>query len=159
VENGTKQDDIKMTGLNLLQKFQRFFPLGYRLFMKIAEPRTVRIGFFGIYICILVAGIAVLTHPPRSFQHVDILWTTLNMAIAVFLILGSVLSAVAVLPGIWWLERTGLWGMFAGMALFALFTSGAFSSIGIAFILVFALRWREIRRFQLAPLKLEPRKG
>lgn len=141
-----------------MNNFQKIFPLGYRLFLKIAEPRVVRLGFFAAYICMTVAGATVFLHPPRSFQNVEIYWTTLNWVLAAFLLLGGVLSACAVLPGIWWLERAGLAAMITAMVLFSVFASGVYASITIAISIFLALRWREIRRYQLAPLKTEPRK-
>ncbi|WNN94537.1 membrane protein [Arthrobacter phage Lewando] len=147
-----------MTGLNLLQKLQRFFPLGYKLFLKIAEPRVVRLAFFTVYICMTVGGATVFIRPPRSFQNIEIYWLTLNLVLAAFLILGGILSSIAVLPGIWWLERTGLAAMITAMLLFSIFASGAYGSITLAIAILLALRWREIRRYQLAPLKSEPRK-
>lgn len=142
-------------------KWQTAFPLGYKLFLKIAEPRIVRLGFFGVYLFLISTGFAVLLRPPRSIQHVELVLgaTTLVWTLGVFLTLGGIASALAVLPGIWWLERTGIFMMGAGMALFAVFTAGPYASIACAFILIFALRWREIRRYQLAPLEIvEPRK-
>lgn len=159
VESGIEPIDIQMTGHILLQKFQHFFPLGYRLFLKIAEPRVVRLGFFAAYICMTIGGATVFIHPPRSFQNIEIYWLTLNWVLAAFLLLGGILSSVAVLPGIWWLERTGLAAMITAMLLFSIFASGAYGSITIAIAILLALRWREIRRYQLAPLKtVESRK-
>jgi hypothetical protein len=105
-----------------------------------------------------IGGATVFIHPPRSFQNIEIYWLTLNWVLAAFLILGGLLSAAAVLPGIWWLERVGLTAMITAMLLFSLFATSAYGSITLAISILLSLRFREIRRYQLAPLKTEPRK-
>lgn len=135
---------------------QRIFPLGYRLFMKIAEPRVVRLLHFGIYICLLVAGAGVLLHPPGSFEGV--LGITLVMSFGGFIFIGAILSALSVLPGIWWLERVGLILLATGLGIYTLAVLGLHGSIvslsiPIGFILTLVLRWREIKRYQFAPIR------
>jgi len=149
-------DQIRMS----MHHLQAVVPWAYKLFMKIAEPRVVRLGFFGVYICLMSLGTTILLRPPKSFQNIDMLWSvlTLHFVLSSFLILGGLLSAASVLPGIWWLERTGLFVMGSGLLLFCIFSASPYVSIAIALVLVFALRWREIRKYQLAPLKIEPRK-
>lgn len=137
-----------------MNKWQRIFPWGYHLFMKIAEPRTVRLLHFGIYIALATAGAMILLNPPRSFEN--ILGVALLYMFGVFVFGGAAVAAVAVLPGIWWLERVGLIALGTGMGIYIIIivclgTSPIGLSISIAFILTFILRWREIRRYQLAP--------
>jgi hypothetical protein len=124
------------------------------VFLKIAEPRVVRLVQFGIYVCMLDAGHYVLTTPPHSFQGV--LGQTLVNVFGSFVAGGALLGAIAVLPGIWWLERVGIIALATGLAMYSVIAislgiSPVGFAIGIAFILTFVQRWMEIRRFQLAP--------
>ena len=138
----------------LLTKLQTLFPWLYNLFLKIAEPRVVRLLHFGIYICMLVGGSAALFRTPQNFTNL-IGWA-LSFMLGLFIFFGAMLSAIAVLPGIWWLERVGLIALTTGMAMYivtiiALGASPLGFVVPIAFALTFALRWIEIRRYQLAP--------
>jgi len=139
-----------------MDKWQRIFPWGYRLYNKIAEPRVVRLLHFGIYITLLIAGVGVLVHTPRSFEGV--LGVLLVYIFGGFVAIGALLAAFSVLPGIWWLERAGISLLWSGLGLYFLITIGigasvVTSAIPIGFILTLVLRWREIKRFQLAPIK------
>lgn len=139
-----------------MNRWQRIFPWGYRLFLKIKEPRMVRLLHFGIYTTLLIAGVGVLVHTPRSFEGV--LGVLLVYTFGGFIALGSTLAALSVLPGIWWLERAGISLLWSGLGLYFLITIGlgasvVTSAIPIGFILTLILRWREINRFQLAPIK------
>ncbi len=123
-------------------------------FSLIAEPRVIRLVQFGIYLCMVGAGAFVLATPPHSFNGV--LGPQLVMVFGIFVLVGAVFGAIAVLPGIWWLERAGILSLSTGLAIYAIvaFTLGT-SLVGtlvcIAFGLTFVQRWSEIRRFQLAP--------
>ena len=75
------------------------FPALYRAYMLVAEPRLVRIILFVIYLVFLVAGGLVINQPPENF--VEALTSRLVLMFGCFLLLGGVLSAVAVLPGLW----------------------------------------------------------
>ncbi|MEX1078872.1 MAG: hypothetical protein WED09_07175 [Homoserinimonas sp.] len=123
-------------------------------FLLIAEPRVVRLVQFGIYVCLLTAGWFVLTTPPRSFEGV--LGQSLVTILGCFILVGGTLGAVAVLPGVWWLERVGILALATGLAMYSIIvvTLGASPIgvlMGVAFILTFVQRWMEIRKFQLAP--------
>lgn len=138
----------------MLNKLKNSFPLGYRLFMKIAEPRVVRLVHFGIYIAFMVAGISIINYPPSSFQ--DAIGDTLMDILGAFIFLGATFGALAVLPGIWWLERTGILALGTGMAMSIVVTISVHApafviALPIAFIMTYILRWIEIRRYQLAP--------
>lgn len=124
------------------------------LFMKIAEPRVTRLLQFGIYICMMIAGYGVIVHPPTTFE--SLVGTNLVFIFGMFIALGSLMGAVAVLPGIWWLERVGIISLVTAMAMYSVFViSLGASLIGIAVPVAFALsfvqRWQEIRKYQLAP--------
>lgn len=139
-----------------MSKFQRIFPFGYRLYTKIAEPRVVRIIHFAIYAMLLIAGSGVLLNPPKSFQGV--LGVTLVMCVGGFVSLGSFLGLISVLQGIWWLERSGVIALWTGIGLYVLVILGLRGSLvatalPIVVILTLVLRWREIKRYQLAPIR------
>lgn len=126
------------------------------IFYKIAEPRITRLIYLTIYGLLLVAGISTFTSPPLRFENA--VGTTLVIILGLFTVLGAFLSFLAVLPGIWWLERSGLLAMMTAVAMYIalLFTLEA-SPFGLAIsatlFLRFILRWLEIRPYQLAPRK------
>lgn len=141
-----------------MSSFQRNVPFLYKLFMKIAEPRVVRLIHFGVYAALLWAGLAVFTNPPESFKM--ILDPARVFALGAFLSLGSLMAFIAVLPGIWWLERIGLIGMGAGMGIYIVIVIDLGSSplglgVTFAFLLFFLRRWLEIKGSQLAPTRRE----
>lgn len=129
-------------------------PMLHYIFMKIAEPRVLRIMHFAIYICMGVAGIGIIFHPPSRFQSVvglDLLYL-----FAAFITFGSLFAAVAVLPGIWWLERVGIIMLTTSMGMYVVIICTLGSSVvaiavAIALTCTFGQRWVEIRGAQLAP--------
>jgi hypothetical protein len=131
-----------------------WFPLARDMYLKIAEPRFIRILQFAVYICMLVAGIGIMAQPPHAFK--SILGLTLVYIMASFLTFGALAGAVAVLPGVWWLERAGLLALATAMLCYmililALGTSPMGIAIAIAFASTFVQRYLEIRGPQLAP--------
>lgn len=130
------------------------------LFLKIAEPRVIRLMLFVIYGYMIISGLGVLYHPPKNFEGV--LGLTLVYIFGSFIFIGGLCAIAAVLPGIWWLERAGIVSLISGMGLYtlAIVALGASTlGIGVAvcFGLFFAIRWQEIKRFQLAPLEPKER--
>lgn len=124
------------------------------LFLKIAEPRVVRIVQFVVYVSLTAAGWYVLTHPPQSFLFV--IGPGLVFVFGGFLTFGGVVGCIAVLPGIWWLERMGVVALWTGLSIFAVIVF----SLGISYVGFFVaialggslvIRWTEIRRYELAP--------
>lgn len=145
--------------MDVRRRVQRFsiehrMPILHFLFMKVAEPRVIRIMHFGIYICMMISGIGVIIGPPETLQSV--LGHILIYVFGGFVFLGALLSAFAVLPGIWWLERVGIIMLATSMSMYvvAIFALGA-SVVGIvvalALTLSFFQRWVEIKDAQLAP--------
>lgn len=127
----------------------------YSAYYKIAEPRVVRIIQFWIYVGMLSAGALILISVPRSLENV--VGHGFVVMFACFLILGSAFAAFAVLPGIWWLERTGLALLGTGLMMYlAIIIYLNSSPVGIAvssiIILTLVQRWLEIKGSQLAPL-------
>jgi hypothetical protein len=134
--------------------FRAVARLAVFLFLKIAEPRVVRLIQFVVYVALTAAGWYVLTHPPQSFLFV--LGPQLVMVFGSFLTFGGAVGSIAVLPGIWWLERMGVVALWTGLSIFAVIAA----TLGISyvgFLITIALggslgiRWTEIRRYELAP--------
>lgn len=127
----------------------------YFVYMKIAEPRIIRLLQFGVYVCMLLAGTLILIRAPHTLQGMSS-----GMFIPVlggFLVLGGLCSGVAVLPGIWWLERAGLMLLGFGLLMYMVIvlwlnSSPIGVSMSIAFIITFIQRWLDIKGSQLAPL-------
>lgn len=134
--------------------WQRHLPLSYKIFMLIAEPRVSRLIQFGVYLCMATAGIYTLFAPPKSFE--DIVEPVFIYIMGAFILSGAIFAFVGVLPGIWWLERVGLIALMTGISIYAVIVISLGSSpvgvaVVLAFDLTFALRWRDIRQYQLAP--------
>ena len=123
--------------------------------MMIAEPRIRRIMYFGIYACLTIAGSGVFYNPPRALAGIlgGYLWIWI---FASFIVLGALLALIAVLPGIWWLERAGLAAIMTGISLYTitlLFFGASFlvTLLPLVVILICALRLLDIKEFLLAP--------
>ena len=136
-----------------LKKTRLHIPFVY-LFMKIAEPRVRRLFYFGIYIGLGILGSSVFFRPPSVIENE--LGIYLVNFFGSLIVGGAVLGTIAVLPGLWWLERSGLYAMAGGVAMYAgilvwLGASILVTVLPTIFILVFALRWLDIKEFLLAP--------
>jgi hypothetical protein len=120
-------------------------------FQLIPEPRLVRLGYFLLYLLLAFGGVDTFIHPVAKFTDVLGPW----MAVLGFvLIIGGAISAVAVFPGIWWLERAGLIALGTGFFLRALLVLNLGSST-TGFIILLGLSLSLIIRFLLiasAPL-------
>lgn len=144
-----KMEIHKLTLRNILSLFNNLFLLGKQVFMKIAEPRVVRIVHFGIYASILIVGCWVLHYQPDIFQPLLHLF-------GIFTVFGATLAMIAVLPGVWWLERVGISSLFTS-ALMSMYTMLVNKTAYILIVMTFALlltlvlRFLEIKRYQLAP--------
>ena len=126
------------------------------LFQKIAEPRVIRIVHFAIYTGMFMAGFGTITEIPPRLENASGLASV--YMIGIFLMVGAFTAGIAVLPGVWWLERAGLFALIAGVLMYIvvlLSTDASLVSfaVSVTFILRFSLRWVEIRKFQLAPRK------
>lgn len=124
------------------------------VFLKIAEPRVVRVIQFFIYTLLAIAGGYVLGNPPPQFQSV--IGAGFVDVFGGFLCTGGIIGALAVLPGVWWLERIGVIALWTGLAIFAVIAVSLKVSpvgfvISIALGLSLVLRWRDIRLYQVAP--------
>ena len=128
---------------------------GFRL---IAEPRYIRLLLFAVYAVQLYAGIALLVAPPESFLRV--LGPAMMSIFASFVTAGSALSLIAVLPGVWWLERAGIFALAIGLSMYwvvsvTLDSSVLNSATTIALVGMFVTRWMMIQKSDLAPLNFQ----
>jgi len=148
-----------LKGGALLTRLQKIdmkihMPFLHLMFMKIAEPRVIRVIQFGIYVCMMLAGVGISVHPPSNLQ--GILGHTLVYIFAGFVTTGALFGSVAVLPGIWWLERVGIIMLTTSVAMYvvviiALGASLVAVAVALALTLAFGQRWVEIKGAQLAP--------
>ncbi|WAB09444.1 membrane protein [Arthrobacter phage Sloopyjoe] len=137
---------------NLLQKY---IPFVYHVYMMIAEPRVRRLMYFVIYVCLMIAGSGTFFKPPQYLGDSlgGYFWI---YTFASFIVLGSALALVAVLPGIWWLERAALIAIITGVGLYTITLLGYGASflivlLPIIVILICALRLLDIKEYLLAP--------
>lgn len=128
----------------------------YNIFMKIAEPRVQRVLQFGVYLFLGIAGVGVVSDPPSAYQHV--IGLTLVYIFGAFLVLGSLFGLIAVLPGIYWLERSAIIFLTTAVLIYlviaiSLGISLVVLGIFLAFICTFIKRWYNIKGTLLAPKK------
>lgn len=141
---------------------QQRLPLLYKLFMKIAEPRTRRVVHFVGYIALFIAGVGTFLDTPSSF--VGVLGVVLSNMFGIFLLAGGLMGFVAVLPGVWWLERAAIFALAAAVltyiVILANLPSASLVAIGFSGFVLSALilRWTEIRGAYLAPILPRTRK-
>lgn len=138
-----------------MQRFKLTIPLLYRVYMMIAEPRVRRLIYFGIYTGLLLAGIGTILRPSPAIENI-LGGVVLILIYGGLMVVGSTLAFLAVLPGIWWLERAGLVAIGTGVLMYAV----TLLAIGVSFmltvlplilILICALRWLDIKEYLLAP--------
>jgi len=101
----------------------------------------------------------MLSAPPESF--VQALGSPLAIMFSLFVIAGSTFGFIAVLPGIWWLERAGILSLGTGLVIYGaiviyLGSSTLTSVVTISLALTLAQRWTLIRGADLAPKKITP---
>lgn len=125
-----------------------------RSFLLITEPRVQRLLYLAVYVGLVIGGYLLVTIPPEKFQ--DILGFWLVLAFGLFVMVGGVLCAIAVLPGINWLERAGILSLIVGLFIFmvlviALRASTISFVFGAVLALLFTIRYLEIRSTALAP--------
>ncbi|QGZ17236.1 hypothetical protein SEA_GIANTSBANE_32 [Arthrobacter phage Giantsbane] len=129
----------------------------FSVYMKIAEPRVKRLIYFVIYILLGTIG-AVSTFRPNERMSTFLGGQALVHFYGILIVAGALVCLISVLPGIWVFERAGLVGLGTGIVLYVatLIIFGASLTISffpIIIILVFVLRWLDIKDYLLAPRK------
>lgn len=128
----------------------------FALFMRIEEPRIVRVFHFVIYSLLAVAGSGFVFSQPPVVQSV--LGVTLSTVLGCSVLLGGLIGLVSIIPGVWWAERLAIILLVCGLLMYLVAVMGLGVSpiaIGIiaSLILSLSLRWIEVRRYQHAPGK------
>lgn len=131
------------------------------LWMKIQEPRALSVIYFLAYLVISVVGLAVAIDPPRTIQNS--IGHGLMIGWGGLLLLGGILGAVTVLPGVWWLERSAAIACMTAIVIYGATVAGLpvtqfstrIATLGfLAFaVLAFATRLVKIRHFAYDPEK------
>lgn len=129
----------------------------FAVYMKIAEPRVKRLIYFAIYVLLGSIG-AVSTFRPNERMSAFLGGQALIHFYGILIVAGAVVCLISVLPGIWMFERAGMVGLGTGIILYVvtLMLFGASPTISffpIIIILVFLLRWLDIKDYLLAPRK------
>lgn len=131
------------------------------VWLRIQEPRIITILQFFIYLSTLAAGSAAVFYPPKAVE--GLLGGALTAAWAIMLLLGGLIGSIAVLPGIWWVERMAIPLCVAGLAMYAgtilmshrpgndSYLVQLFMIVG--FMLGFGARWVRIRHSAYDPEK------
>ncbi|UGL63261.1 membrane protein [Arthrobacter phage Tokki] len=146
-----------MSQLLKLQIFAHIWNAGCAVYMKIAEPRVKRLIYFVIYILLGTIG-AVSAFRPNERMATFLGGQALVHFYGILIVAGALVCLISVLPGIWVFERAGLVGLGTGIVLYVatLIIFGASPTISffpIIIILVFVLRWLDIKDYLLAPRK------
>lgn len=125
-----------------------------RWFSLIAEPRVQRMVLFGIYVLLAVGGGELVTTPPGKFHAV--LGVALVLAFGIAVLVAGAFGAVAVLPGIRWLERAAIVSLWTGLFIFEVLVTALGGStisfiFGLVLALLFVIRFIQIRQYDLTP--------
>lgn len=123
-----------------------------RLWLRVREPRVVSLLYFLIYAALAFGGVAALVDPPSTIQG-QIGIVSMYM-LAGLLTFGSIVGLVAVLPGIWWLERTAVLAIGSAAGIYGFIILGLqFAESGnrllqlsfvVTVLLMQAVRWHRI---------------
>lgn len=135
--------------------FETRLPNVHRIYMKIAPPRLRRLVYFAIYIILSVLSIAQLMKPPAAIVNalggMFLVYFTVG-----FIILGTVIGVITVLPGVWVFERVALVSISFGVVMYSavLLSLGAspfVTGVPLLIVLFMFIRWLDIKDFLLAP--------
>lgn len=124
------------------------------LFLKIEEPRVIRLLQFLLYFVLGGVATVYIFNPPETYE--SILGEVLAEVMGGLIVLGAFLGGIACLPGIWWVERLGIIALATGLSVYMVVAASIQTSplpLGLAFCLIvsLAIRWLQIRDFQFAP--------
>lgn len=87
------------------------------VWLRIKEPRFLRVLFLLGYLVTLGTGIATLTNPPTTIEGQ--LGPVLSVSWALFWIAGGIVASLTVLQGWWEAERYGVYASLVGVAIYA----------------------------------------
>lgn len=123
-------------------------------FLLIAEPRVQRIVLFVVYILLAAGGCELVATPPGKFHAV--LGFALVLAFGVAVLVAGVFGAIAVLPGVRWLERAAIVSLWTGLFIFEVLVAALGAStisfiFGLVLALLFVIRFMQIRQYDLTP--------
>ena len=123
-------------------------------FMRIAEPRVIRVIQFFVYLAVTTGGVGLVIAPPPEFESV--LGIVLTYVVSGFLLVGGVVGMFAVLPGIWWMERASVLLLITGLSMYAVvavsMTLPIFRvALIVSILLAMVQRYVDIHGSQLAP--------
>jgi len=133
------------------------YKMVFSIYMRIAEPRVKRLIYFVIYLLLTALGATSTFMPnPRIEQLLG--GMTLVYLFGGLIIVGALVCLFSVLPGIWVFERAGLVALGTGVVLYSttlvfLGASIAITVVPFILILMFLLRWLDIKDYLLAPRK------
>lgn len=133
------------------------FKTAFNVYMKIAEPRVKRLIYFVIYILLGTIGGISSFRPNERLESFSGGQSLIHFY-GILIIAGAIICLLSVLPGVWIFERAGLVGLGTGIVLYVatLILFGASPTVSlfpIIIILVFLLRWLDIKDYMLAPRK------
>lgn len=129
------------------------------LWLRIQEPRIVSVIQFFVYLAAMAGGLAAVLSPPRSIEAtagagITFYWAWL-------LLVGGTVGAVAVLPGVWWLERSAVLACTGAALIYAVnilalhVAENGNRLVQLFMIIIVALhftkRWFSIRRYAYDP--------
>lgn len=124
-----------------------------RAWQRIHEPRVIAVLYFAAYAGLLLAGTYALINPPSSVEGE--VGTFAMYLLAGLLTFGASVGVAAVLPGIYWLERTAVLSIALASGLYLLIvitlhiqgTGNRLLQAGfIGFVLLMqGVRWERIR--------------
>lgn len=130
-----------------------------RLWARIQEPKVITVYQFVIYVVVTLTGLAAWFFPPTSIEGA--IGPVLTQMFAGLLVTGGLLGSIAVLPGIWWLERAGVLAcatgalIYGGVVLSLHVTQSGSRLVQLGVItwalLSIAQRWHRIRRYAYDP--------
>lgn len=137
------------------------FRLGRSAWLRIKEPRVLRVLFLLGYLVTLCMGVATLTNPPATIEGE--LGPILSVSWSLFWVVGGIAGAATVLPGWWQVERYAVAAAMFGIGIYGVvvgvlhFTSDG-SRLTQLGALVVALLFFVIRLVLIRGHDFEPRR-
>lgn len=129
------------------------------VWLRIREPRIISVTQFFIYLAATGGGLSAVLSPPRSIEATA--GAGLTFYWAILLLVGGVLGAVAVLPGIWWLERSAVLACLGASLIYSVnvislqISESGNRLVQLSMLTIVALhfvtRWFRIRRYAYDP--------